>query len=384
LGDAEKKLFGSMERFHSLSHFRYDRLLSCISFSFVFSFSKEELLSYLPSVKEKVGVKENMVLNKNLKKFLDKKIHSSKLQDQVRILEVFESVLPDIRKMYKEKLDERDVIDEFEAENISSGVKIEDGVFFDKYFLPSCIVLIYQSWLKIDLDEETMYHELFTIGAGSMNMSLLPEVTAICEKCADEMFLGCKSKTQTEIRQMNIQIFKKQSALKFVIPESGKGLDALGDSDGESDDERVHCNPFDSDEQVSSPKSEVSNTAHVNPFDDSEADSENTDVFLDGCDICCESFPSSQFVELHKSIFHAGPAVKTKFVDNPECLITTFIASPASPLDDSVAKPAFGTPSSSNQDPGGNEPECAVKDVAEGSSRRVTKYSLRKRLKYSC
>ena len=27
LGDAEKKLFGSMERFHSLSHFRYDRLL---------------------------------------------------------------------------------------------------------------------------------------------------------------------------------------------------------------------------------------------------------------------------------------------------------------------------------------------------------------------
>ena len=379
LSESEIKLLNSMERFHRLSHVRYERMSLCTKDLFIkFPFSKEEWLSYLPSVEKKVGLRENMSVNENLKTFLDNKRQSSNVQDQVNILEVFEPVVPDIEKMYKKKLEDRNNIEEFDTEKIANGMDIEDGVFLERYFVPSCIVFIYQSWLEVDLDEETIYPELFTLGTGSKSYTLLPEVTAICEKCSDEMFLGWRLKTQSEIRQMNVHIFKRLSSLNFDIP----GLNSLCESDDDSDDAMIHCNPFDSDEHESSPKSEQSKSVHVNPFDDSEASSED-ELFLDACDICNESFPSAQFVDLHKSIFHGCPAVKTKFVDDPECLITTFIASPSSTLDASKA-PSPTTPSSSYKVPEDTVPECAVKDVAEGlGSERVTKYFFRKRLKYS-
>ena len=72
------------------------------------------------------------------------------------------------------------------------------------------------------------------------------------------------------------------------------------------------------------------------------------------------------------------------FVDDPECLITTFITFPSSTLDASKAPSPCTTPSSSYKVPEDTVPECAVKDVAEGlGSARVTKYFFRKRLKYS-
>ena len=346
----------------------------------MFFFSKEEWLSYLPSVEKKVGVRGNMHLNEKLKAFLDEKRQSDELQKQIHILQVFESVLPDIEKLYKRKLDERNITEEFDTEKIAVGMDIEDGVFYERSFLPSCLVLIYQSWLEDDLDDDTIYKELFNLGTGSVTYSLFPEVTAICKKCANEMFLEGRLETQTEIRQMNINIFKRLSSVKFFIPE----FNSLGDSDDDSDDAMTHCNPFDSDEHESSPKPEYSNSVHVNPFDDSEDSSDDEELFLDACDFCYKSFPSAQFVDLHKSIFHGVSAVKTKFVDDPECLITTFIA-PPSTLDASEDQAACSTPISSvDQVLEGSVPECAVKDVAEGSSRgRETKYFFRKRLKYS-
>ena len=130
LSESEIKLLNSMERFHRLSHVRYERMSLCTKDLFIkFPFSKEEWLSYLPSVEKKVGLRENMSVNENLKTFLDDKRQSSNVQDQVNILEVFEPVVPDIEKMYKKKLEDRNNIEEFDTEKIANGMDIEDGVF---------------------------------------------------------------------------------------------------------------------------------------------------------------------------------------------------------------------------------------------------------------
>ena len=66
------------------------------------------------------------------------------------------------------KLDERDCKDEFQTENLFAGISIEDGSFYNNYFLPSCLFYIYQLWLKkADLGFEKMFNDLFTIGTGS-------------------------------------------------------------------------------------------------------------------------------------------------------------------------------------------------------------------------
>jgi hypothetical protein len=65
-------------------------------------------------------------------KFVDRKRKSDYLKKQLTNLEVFDCILPDI----------------YDVENLFAGVSIEDGSFYNNYFLPSCLFYIYQSWLK--------------------------------------------------------------------------------------------------------------------------------------------------------------------------------------------------------------------------------------------
>ena len=298
-----------------------------------------------------------MELDENLMAFLTKKRQSDNLlKDQIRILEVFDCILDDIKNIYYELIQDRvEDQDEFDYESMACGVNILDGTFFERSFLPSFLYYIYQSWVLVDVAQETLFKELFTVGTGSMTYDFFPEVTGLCEKCQDG-----KSMSTSDIRKMNKLIFVKQAANNFVIPNPDK----LHEDSDDSDDENIYFNPFDSDDQVPSP------TICVNPFDGS--DSENEEVYFDACDVCCQSFPTAAFVELHKSIFHSGSILRTKFVGSPEpeCLITSFIAStPAPSVDDLPA-------SSVNKDVDMKDTDHV--DEEKGSDSR--KYNFRKRL----
>ena len=300
-----------------------------------------------------------MELDKDLKRFLKKKRQSDNiLKDQIRILEVFDCIVDDIKNIYEKRLLDRVADgDEFDCESVAIGVNTVDGTFFETSFLPSFLYYIYKSWVSLDVDKHTLFKELFCIGTGCKTFSLFPEVTGLCEKCDDG-----KAKSESEIRKINKLIFLKQAANNFVNPIPDYELQE------DSDEENNYCNPFDSDDQVPPP------TKYVNPFDDS--DSESEEIFFESCDVCCQSFPTVAFVELHKSIFHSGPVVKTKFVGSPECLITSFVNSSPAPLLDSAAP-------SVDKDAGSLD-TVHVEDKVSVCSRVTTgKYNFRKRLKYN-
>ena len=199
------------------------------------------------------------LIDEDLERFLKKKRQSDNiLKDQIRILEVFDCIVDDIKHIYEKMLQDRVADgDEFDCESVAIGVNTVDGRFFETSFLPSFLYYIYKSWVSVDVDKHTLFKELFSIGTGCMTFSLFPEVTGLCKKCGDG-----KAKSASEIRKINKIIFLKQAANNFVNPTPDYGLQE------DSDEENKYCNPFDSDDQVPTP------TKYVNPFDDSESESE--------------------------------------------------------------------------------------------------------------
>ena len=278
-----------------------------------------------------------MVLDKDLVKFLDKKRKSENPRDQVNVFEAFECIFQDIYKLYLEKLEERDNFDEFQVERCIGGVNFQDGVFYDRYVLPSCILLIYRLWLKQDVDEKDLREECFTIGAGSGTLDLFPEVTGLCINCASTHFPSFHIKSMSEIKQLNINVFEHQKNDKFVIPRQYSAYSQVipiveeGSVFKSRETEQILTNSFeDSVSEVF--KSSETEQVLINPFEDSVSDED--ELLVDSCDICFESFPSEEFVALHMKIFHSSNVLKTKYIDSPEELITSFtrdtLNSPAS------------------------------------------------------
>ena len=173
-------------------------------------------MGLLEVVKGKLGLKENMHLNGQLVKFLEVKRKSESLQDKMDILELFEEVLPSVDEIYKKKIGERDIHDEFQIDNVASGISIGDRMFYYDYFMPSTIFYMYQSWVNTDVEVEIMLQELFNIGVGSATPNLFPEVHGICVKCAGDSFQRLESKSVSEIQQINKLVFKAQNNNLFL------------------------------------------------------------------------------------------------------------------------------------------------------------------------
>ena len=336
----------------------------------LFCFSKDEWLAYLSIVTEKLDVRESMELDEDLVNFVDKRRKTEIHVEKVNVCEIFECIFPKIQEIYQEKLDARDSDDEFQVDKIYQGVDIEDGMFFIDYFLPSCIFYIYKEWLKCEVAKEVVFEELFVLGTGCQTDCLFPEVLPICEECADP----------SVVQQTNLKAFRGQVENEFVRPKT-----VLPSSDDYSFlspqkpilkkqitnlDEEIGsgCNPFVCDEIASSP---ILPAEKTNPFesDRSEDEDEGEELFLDACNHCQQSFPSDEFVQLHMKIFHSH-IIKTKFVEDGEDLISTFIEEPA--VEDVQTEDTEDT---------------SIKEVeavaSNGNDRTVkTKYMLRKSLKY--
>ena len=266
-----------------------------------------------------------MVLDSNLVKFLDMKRKSDNPRNQVTVLEAFECILPNIYNLYLEKLAERDSFDEFQVENCVGGVKFEDGQFYNRYFLPSCILNIYQLWLKSDVNGNDVLEECFSIGSGSATKDLFPEVTGICVKCAAIHFQSFHLKSESEIKQVNINVFEHQKTDKFEIPGQYSVYERRNLNP------QQHMNVQQRQIVTQFQEYELENANHsdpvvgdkkplTNPFEDSDIDED--ELFVDSCNICFESFPTEEFVALHKKIFHS--VLQTRYVDSPEEMITSF------------------------------------------------------------
>jgi hypothetical protein len=293
------------------------------------------------------------LLDGHLVQFLDRKRLSSKITDQISISGVFESIFPKIRQLYLDKLEERDAVDEFQTENVAAGIPSIDGLFYEKYFLPSCLFYMYKEWLKHNNFEETnMKNDLFIIGSGSKTYTLYPEVHGICTGCVSSVDLRFESFDESGIKEVNVAVFRMQKRDDFGNPAV---TDILGDGDSNGSNNMVCCNPFNSDSDDEINKTEE---FKCNPFDSSS--NSETEENLDNCDICYQSFPSEDFVKIHKKVFHNTKGVKAIFVAEAEELMTSFVEEPSQ------------KPQSPN--------------VVEGSSSKPrtskSKYTLRNHLKF--
>jgi hypothetical protein len=332
-------------------------------------------LAILGTIEKKLGLKENMQLDDKLVKFLEAKRKSNNTQDQVAILEVFDDVLPNIKEIYKKKINERDVADEFQLDSIASGINSLDGLFFLNYFLPSAVFYMYKSWMSISCDEEIMFTELFTLGGGSKTYNLFPEVHSICEKCAGDKMESLGSKSRLEIQQINMHVFLAQKRNNFAMTKLST---LVQDNDSDDDKCKSICNPFESDDDVV----DKASSDIVNPFNSSSSESDPEEAHLYSCENCFDSFPSADFVKLHNTVFHSGQVVKMKYVENPESLMTSFVQ----PVDDSsftmetVASKDMTVDKSNKVGEIGNQ--YSSSDPSK-STENNTKYNFRKRLNWS-
>ena len=278
----------------------------------------EEWLPYLHAVSNKLGLRhEKHLYDEKLVKFLMKKRKSDRVEDQVVILDIFNPILPHIFDLYEEKLRSKSD-DEFDTNVIVKGMPTEDGMFYEKYFLPCCLFLMYQEWLKFnDCQGGDSMADLFTIGSGSATIYLIPEVHGLCLKCAPQVGGRFVCMNSSEISKFNEIVFKRQKNDNFM----NRIMRNMHEYSNSSEDE-MNCNPFDSDvDEIS-----VGDRYQYNPFESSASDNDNN-FNLDGfdCSHCFQSFPGEEFLSLHMKIFHSNKLIQPVFVSDGEELMKTFV-----------------------------------------------------------
>ena len=274
-------------------------------------FSVEDWQQYLVDVKPKLGLRhDSSFLDGKLVTFLKKKRKSNDLGGKVMSLEIFNEIIPSIYNIYQDMLKDN-IEDEFE-QDVAQGTPSLDLLFFENYFLPCCILFMYKEWLqKNEFEEGDIYENLFTIGSGSCSINLTPEVHGFCRECAPEVGAIYGSLKESEIKAFNTIVFRKQKNDKFF----NQALRDMMNEDASSSEDVLHCNPFESSEELDG--------YQCNPFESSDENNESLD--LDGCDVCWQSFPSPEFVALHKKIFHSTKSVQPVYVEEAEELMTSFI-----------------------------------------------------------
>ena len=317
-------------------------------------------------MEKKLGLKEDFRADDPLVKYLDDKRKSDRFEDQVSILAVFEPILDRVYEIYESKISGRDIQDEFSVESLAGGLDITDGVFYRDYFMQSAVYYMYESWLDSEVDSVTIFRDLFDVGAGTGTLDLFPEVNGICEECAAGHFERFKLLGIHDIQKTNKLVFSSQKNHSFTNPNK-LGF-VLGDMSDDSC-EMLICNPFDDEDEVlsSSPSLKQDLESIVNPFLDDE--SETSESFSYSCEICSSPFPSEDFVDLHKKVFHAGQVVPLTYVEDAESLITSFVF------------PVGNSPSVTDTTSSTVETENTVKSNSEEKkTNQKTKYNFRKRL----
>ena len=274
-----QSLFLSANRFHRNIHL-----------------SNSELVDKLSQVNQNamLSVKENMVIPKTLKAFLNKKHRQTSHMGRLTINELFEPLLPNILELYVEKLEIRDAGDEFglddmedsgDIEKLFAGMGSKDLIFYEKTFRPAALYFVYKEIHKSNFsDEEVLMNDIFTMGAGAESYDLIPEIVATCSMCSS---ISSEQPGQVDIESLNRKVFNMQLKDKFHL----EGL--ITSSDDSSN--------------VGSQISEKVESL-FNPFGSSvEKNPENLNLHFEdlfSCTVCPKQFTREDFLIYHKELFH--------------------------------------------------------------------------------
>ena len=137
--------------------------------------------------------------------------------------------------LYKSKLSERYLEDEFDVEHVISTRSPEDTNFYKRVFLPAAIIFTYQD-RHPNSDLRPLLNDVFTLGSGSKTKSLFPETNAVCLECVSKYFPQLKG-VESQIENLNIQVFMEQKSNLFLRPKFAKFLKKmhLTDTNRDSD-----------------------------------------------------------------------------------------------------------------------------------------------------
>ena len=165
LTSKQLKHFQSMCRQHTNSHITGDAWIS-----------------HFNDIKGKLDTRENMQLDNDLQCFLDSKFAVSDLKKGFRVARIFDKLDQPIREFYDVMLKDRDSkVDEFSIDCFA-GVSPEDLRFFERRFYPAALFYTYCQ-VHCTGDQHDLMNEVFSLGAGSKTMSMMPEITGICREC---------------------------------------------------------------------------------------------------------------------------------------------------------------------------------------------------------
>ena len=143
-------------------------------------------------------------------------------------------------------------------------------------------------------------NDIFSLGSGCMTQDTIPEVTALCTRCAKNE--GFPDLALKDIEQFNIKILHKLIQNKFKVSYT---------DESSSGDESVEYNSF-----------------WFNPFSsdgyDSAEDEETEDCSKFKCTICAKQFSQDDFLKFHEEWLHKQARTTVQFVAEPEDLMTTF------------------------------------------------------------
>ena len=309
LTSKQLKHFQSMSRQHTNSHITGD-----------------VWISHFNDIKGKLDTRENMQLDKDLQYFLDSKFAVSDLKKGFRVARILDKLDQPIREFYDVMLKDRDSkVDEFSMDCFA-GVNPEDLRFFERRFYPAALFYTYCQ-VHCTGDRHDLMNEVFSLGAGSMTMSMMPEITGMCRECQN-----CKldrNASQEEIEKMNMRVFEEQVHDNFQLD-----YDTDTDEDDESslNQKNSVSTGFLKEIVERESISEVS-TIIFNPFV-SEVQNSEKPVNEGGrefqCELCPKKFSREEFLSLHHKILHSKKKLVTQFVDLGEELITTFEKEPYS------------------------------------------------------
>ena len=287
LNDEEKSLFQSMQRWHANGHMLDEDWLSCFD-----------------KVKDRLDVKERMdPMDVDFKSFLDSKFKASNIKEKFSVCEIFEFLVNKIKAFYDVKIEARDLEEEnvFSIERIIQGLQAVDGTHYERVFLPSAIFFTYLEKHKNSGDRTDLMKDCFTVGAGSRQRDLFPEVTGLCRECKDS-----ESFSDSDLDIFNKKVFKLQ--LKNKFRSNFRRVDSSEESDN---DDTTHVgsiarwyNPFESDSDTD---------LSSGPLDKS-TDSSTGKILQHPCNKCSKVFSKEEFLDFHKDCFHRTDGNKTRIV----------------------------------------------------------------------
>ena len=159
----DKSLYMSMQRWHDHTHLELNDWVSC------FERAKKNLELNGLQFKHDQEVILSMLSNKYRETALKKQLSISDT--------IPESFFAHVKLFFNEEVSKS--YEEFEYDLTQ---KAHEAAFYSRFFLPVALFLTYKEMFASD-DDESLFNDCFSLGAGSRGKDLIPEVHAYCCKC---------------------------------------------------------------------------------------------------------------------------------------------------------------------------------------------------------